>query len=355
MSTLNKAWKRWKEVILITLFVRVILFLVAFFFNPDSQRDFWNIWIRWDGPHYLEIAQYGYQKTGQESLFIVFYPLYPFLTKLIAYLVPSLTASLILVSTLFTFTCAIILFELTLLDFNKRVAILSVWFLNIFPLSYFLQASYTESLFLTTSMATIYFFRTRQFLTSTFFGILSSLTRINGLLLPPFLFLEWRFHKKGLLPILLTPLGFVIYMAINYYYFGEPFYFFKPLVSNWYKRGEWPWIGVLNAIKAVPPIGEPNFYIFSSEVIAIFFILIMTIYVLLKIRLSYGIYMLFNLLLITSTSFILSTPRYSLILFPIYIAFATIKGKIFLIILSGIFIPMLLFLTWIYTQGKWAS
>ncbi len=354
MSLTIKALIRWKEVLLITFLTRLSLFIFVYLTNTDSRINYFPVWNRWDGPHYIDIARNGYQTSGESALFIVFYPLYPFLVKLTALLVSDFTIAIILVSLFFAFVAAIFLFELTLLDFNKHTAILSVWFLNIFPLSYFLQASYTESLFLALSLATIYFFRARKFKFSLLFGILSSLTRINGLLLPPILFLEGKFNKKELLPILFTPLGFMIYLGINYYYFHEPFYFFKPLLNNWYKRSEWPWVGIMNAIHSVPATSNSNFYIFFSEVVAIFFLLAMTIYVFFKVKYSYGVYMLLNFLLITSTSFILSAPRYSLILFPMYIAFAKINHQKILILISLVFLLFLFFMTWVYTQGKWA-
>ena len=40
-----------------------------------------EVWNRWDAPHYLDIARQGYVSTGEESRWIVFYPLYPWLVR----------------------------------------------------------------------------------------------------------------------------------------------------------------------------------------------------------------------------------------------------------------------------------
>lgn len=52
-----------------------------------------------------------------------------------------------------------------------------------------------------------------------------------------------------------------------------------------------------------------------------------TVWCWLSLRKSYAVWMTFNWLLWTSTSFILSTPRYTLILFPVYILFARLAAR----------------------------
>lgn len=352
MSNLTRAFFRWKEVTLISLLVRAALILYTSL-NLKSENIFYP-WVRWDGLHYIEIAKNWYQSLGQQALFIVFYPLYPILIKITTFLTHDFLISSILIPLFFSLTSSIILFELTLLDFSKKTAFLAVWFLNIFPTSYFLQASYTESLFLTVSMLTVYFFRKNLFINSGLFGSLSTLTRVNGILLLPLLIMESKSFGNNTLSFLLLPFGSLLYITINFLTFGDPFYFTKSLSTNWFKHFEWPWLGIGSLIKSVPHYTDKDFYIYFSEVVALFFILIMTFYTFLRIRKSYGVYILLNFLIFTSTSFILSTPRYILSLFPIFIALGTLKNKFLLLILSVVFIIALFKLTLMYTQGRWA-
>lgn len=353
MSNLTKALVRWKEVILLTTLLKVSLFILSMIFDSNINT-FFSRWIRWDGPHYIDIAQHWYQTQGQEALFIVFYPLYPILIKIVSVLTQNFPASAIIVSTFFSFIASIALYELTLLDFNKRTAILSVWFLNIFPLAYFLQASYTESLFLSLSILCLYFFRKEKFKLAGFLGALSTITRINGLLLYPTLLIETKKSVKSIITLTLLPLGFFLYLIINKLIYGDFFYFQQPLYNNWYKKFSFPWFGINNLISSVKNFHDPNFYVYFSELVAIIFITFFTVFVFFKVRKSYGIYMLVNLLLITSTNYILSTPRYAVILFPIYIALAQIKNRFMLTVISTIFLSLLFYLTYIFTQGKWA-
>lgn len=351
MKKISYWLQRWHQVLIITLVIRLSLFLFSAFLSPDGNLV--NSWVRWDGPHYLDIAKNGYQVNGEPALFIVFYPLYPLLIKLVSFLTQDLAVAALLTSLIFTFIAAILLYELALLDFSRKVALTAVWFLNIFPTSYFLQASYTESLFLTTSLATVYFFRINQFTLAGISGTLASLTRFNGLLLAPTLIMEIKSGWKVLVTVFFTIVGFLIYLLINYVYFNDFFYFIQPLSQNWFKRLDWPWVGITNIIGNLSSVTHPDFYIFFSELVALIFLIIITPLVSRKIRLSYGIYLLTNLLLLTSTNFILSTPRYLLVLFPIYLALAIIKPRWILVTLSGTFLVLLILLTNLYIQGKW--
>ncbi|MDD5415604.1 MAG: glycosyltransferase family 39 protein [Candidatus Daviesbacteria bacterium] len=353
MGNNTKALIRWKEVIIITILVRLLLFSIPLFFTPHLINLF-DPWIRWDGPHYIEIAKHGYQTIGEPALFIVFYPFYPILIKAFNVLIGNYNLSAIIISWIFSIFASILLYELVLLDFNKRVALLSVWFLNIFPTAFFLQSAYTESLFLTTSLATVYFFRKGKIIQSGLAGALASMTRINGVLLLPILLTETKSVGKNLIAFILIPVGFFIYLLINYLTFKNPFYFSKVLSSHWYKHLTWPWISIQNLINFFQNQTGDYYYLFLAELITIFLLVIATILVYICVRKSYGIYMLLNLLLFTSTSFIMSTPRYTLILFPFFITLALIKNKIVLTLISTIFITLLFCLTYLYTQGRWA-
>lgn len=342
MRHLSKALTRWKEILLITAAIKIILFILS----PNLLS-----WIRWDSPHYIDIARNGYQSFGESALWIVFYPFYPFLIKLANVVFNSFDFSAIFISVFFSFIASIALYELTLLDFQKRVAMLAVWFMNIFPTAYFLQAGYTESLFLATSICSIYAYRKNSYLLSGISGLFATATKTFGLFLLPLMFFEKKLSRKNFLTFLITPIGFVIYLLINFKIFGDFFYFTKPLQLNWFKKFDWPWTGITNLLQNVAPLSD---YIYFSEIMAIIFIFFTGILVFFKVRKSYGIYIFLNLILTLSTSFILSTPRYTLSLFPIYILFGQIKNKLSIIILSYISISLLVLFSLLFTKGKWA-
>ncbi|OGE64977.1 hypothetical protein A3I48_00965 [Candidatus Daviesbacteria bacterium RIFCSPLOWO2_02_FULL_36_7] len=354
MNIQTQLFIRWRGIIFITILIKIILILFSAAANPHSTSDILSLWIHWDGPHYIDIAKNWYQTTGDPINFIVFYPLYPILIKISNIAFGNFNLSAIIISCIFSISASVFLYELVLLDFNKRVALLSVWFLNIFPTAYFLQAAYTESLFLTTSLATLYFYRKRSFIKSGLIGAFASMTRINGILLLPIFLMESKNLGKNFIALLLTPVGFFIYLLINLIIFNDPLYFSKILSLHWYKQLAWPWISIRNLINFYPNQTGDYYYLFLAELITIFLLAIVTILVYIKVRKSYGIYMFLNLLLFTSTSFIMSTPRYALVLFPIFILLAIINNKFLLALISTISLLLLFLLTYQYTQGRWA-
>lgn len=353
MENFIKLISRWKEILIVTALIRIILFFIPILITKDLT-NLSNPWVRWDGPHYIEIAENWYQANGQPSLFIVFFPLYPLMIKFLTFFLKDFLISSIVISILLSFISSIALFELVLLDFNKKVASLSVLFLNIFPTAYFLQASYTESLFLALTILSFYFYRKKLPLAAGMLGALSSFTRINGVLLLPSLLMESKVSTKNLLSLFIIPLGFGCYLLINYFTFGNFFYFTKPLIENWFKKFEWPWIGIQNLVNSIPNITSPKFYIYFSELITIIFITLMTCVVYFRVRKSYALYMFANLFLFVSTSYILSTPRYALSLFPIFIALGRISNRTVLVAIGFVFTSLLFYFTYLYTRGEWA-
>lgn len=352
MSNLTKALNRWKEVIFITFSIRLLLLILSEIINYNKGLNPLYYWIQWDGPHYIDLAKNWYQTNGEQALWIVFYPLYPILINIFNLFINDFSSSIIIVSIIFSFTASIYLYELVLLDLNKKIAILSVWFLNIFPTSYFLQSSYTESVYLTTSLACIYYFRKGLIFKSTIAGILTTMTRINGILLLPLLFMESK-KNKYFITLLFLPFGFLFYLWINYITFGDFFYFTKPLEFNWYKSFDLPWNGILYLIHSLPPPNHHLAYAYYTEFAFIILILAVGLYTFFKIRRSYGIYMFLNFLLFTSTSYVISTPRYALILFPIYITLGKIKNPYLLATISIISSLLLLYFSSLYIRGQW--
>lgn len=345
---------RWKKILIISLLIRLSLFIFPLFLSLGLSVDYISPWVRWDGDHYIEIAKNGYVTSGEQALFIVFYPLYPLLIKLIALVLGNFQLSAILISLIFSLVASVLLYEVALLDFDVKVGEKSVVLLNLFPTSYFLQASYTESLFLSLTLLSYFLFRTRKTLISGIFGTLSSLTRVNGLLLIPFIFFEKGRIKEKIALSTLTIIGFLIYLFINFINFHDAFYFTRPLYSNWYKHFEWPWISFIQGINGIRSINNTTDFVYMFEYVFIVFTLILGVLTFLKLKKSYGVYILLNLILATSTSFILSIPRYVLVLFPIYILLAKFSNRYLFISLLLVFIPLLLFFSSLYLRGQWA-
>ncbi|MDI6811050.1 MAG: hypothetical protein QMD80_05165, partial [archaeon] len=73
------------------------------------------------------------------------------------------------------------IYKLVKIDYSHSTALKSVFYLSIFPTSYFLIAGYTESLFLFLTIGCFYYVRKGNWLPAGVMGMLASATRITGL------------------------------------------------------------------------------------------------------------------------------------------------------------------------------
>ncbi|MEI3212397.1 MAG: hypothetical protein V8S42_08870 [Lachnospiraceae bacterium] len=75
------------------LFPVVIMCLFGDYQKPLGNADFLDTWTRWDSAHYINISEDTYAgaiENGQH-IFLVFYPLYPWLIRTLnlLYIIPS--------------------------------------------------------------------------------------------------------------------------------------------------------------------------------------------------------------------------------------------------------------------------
>jgi hypothetical protein len=196
-------------------------------------------------------------------------------------------------------------------------------------------------------------------------GAFAALTRVNGMLLIPVMAVEafmqyrrdgGRFRREWLW-ILLTSLGFLIYLSINYSVWGDAFYFQKVLEKYWYKKLTWPWVGIGGTLDAAWNRSPAEAHMVGVQ--EFFFIALgaaCTVWAWLRLRPSYAVWMTLNWLLVTSTSHVMSTPRYVLGMFPIFLLFARLADArpnwgavitLWSLTFLGIF-------TALFVQGHWA-
>lgn len=331
----------------------------------ESTRGLLEIWNRWDAPHYLDLAQYGYHATdvGEIRLFIVFYPLFPWLTRIAGLLVNDMLVGAFIVSTFASIATALLLERLVALDEPPAIARQAVWFLLIFPTSYFLHIGYTESVFMAGLLGCFLAARKGQWWLAGGLGALASLARVNGLVLIPALLAEawWQYRATrrwdwGWLWIGAVALGFGGYLLLNYSVSGDPLAFLQIQREHWYKSLTWPWLGISETIRSTvwrPPSEAHMLGI--QELIYIVIGLVCTILTCVTMRPSYSVWMVGNWLLCTSTSFIMSMPRYILIMFPMYILFARAardqRWRMAITVWSLMFMGMFISL---FVQGRWA-
>ena len=325
-------------------------------------RGWFEIWNRWDAINYQKLAEFGYNATDEMRPRLVFYPLYPWIVRLFAFVTHDYLISAFIVSTIASLATAILFHRLVALEYSKELAQRAVWFLFIFPTSYFLHIGYTESLFLMLALGSVLAARKQRWLLAGILGALTCLTRVNGLVLIPALLVEaghqyrttrrwqWQWLAIGVIG-----LGFCGYLLLNKHVTGDFFAFTSIMRQNFGKSLTWPWTGINSALGSLNREPGDAQMIGMQELSFIVLGLACTIVSWVKLRPIYSVWMTVNWLLFTSVTFVLSVPRYTLTMFPIFILFAMLAAR--RIWMAAITFWSLLYLALfasLFAWGRWA-
>jgi Gpi18-like mannosyltransferase len=367
----DRRWLDWSVVALILAIKALVLILggVAYTVwqnkNPARLHGWLEIWNHWDGPHYIDIARDGYVTQGDEQNWIVYYPLYPWAVRLFALVLRDHLLSAFAVSALASVAAGLLLRRLGELDLDRALSRSAVWFMFIFPTSYFFHIGYTESLFLALVLGSFFAARKRRWWLAGVTGALACLTRVNGLVLIPALaceaFLQNRTdgrRRPGAewLWIALIGVGFAIYLFVNYHVFGDPLTFLQFQRDRFFKMPAWPWVGIFK-VWTWKWTDARGMHINGTQ--EFFFILLglaCTIWCWRTLRASYAVWMTLNWLLFTSTSFVHSVPRYTLAMFPVFILFArfTATRPLWFGIITFWSLTFMSLFIILFVQGEWA-
>lgn len=338
-------------------------------------------WHRWDAPHYTDIAVFGYRAVdpgnltapgyqqvypGDLDLYIVFFPLYPWLVAAANAILRDPILSAFLVATVASLFVAPILYRLVALDLGHEIGLWSAGLLLVFPTAYFLHIGYTESLFLALAFGSLWLARTDRWWLAGVLAALAALTRVNGVILVPALaveaWLQWRADpdrrlRVEWLAIGGVAIGFGIYLALNQAVYGDPLAFSEIQRAHWYKALTWPWEGFAGVLAW---FGNPNpdsaFMYGGMELLFILVGLVATVATAIWLRPTWATWMAGNWLLTVSTGFVLSVPRYSLVLFGIMVWAAVIATRwraLGWVLVAGSATAMAYF-AWRFGSGQWA-
>jgi len=331
--------------------------------NASSLLEFTQTaWSRWDASHYLYLAEHWYTASGDAANFIVFFPLYPSILKLVGFFFGNIAISGIATSIVLFIVGSYFFYKLVAIDYSKKVAGYAVIALVIFPTSYFFNAPYTESLFLLIFSIAMYTARKEKWILSGIFSGLAVVSRPFGFLILPAILIEWYMSKNRhwrYLPILITPsiVAGLSYLFLNKIIFGNPLQFQNILATNWQKHFYSPVAGIIETWKRALSGGLTNYVVMVgwAEAITITISWVLIPFVFKYLRKSWAVFYLLSILLFSSTSFILSTPRYLLSIPPIFVLIALAqKNHLFKAIWSFISVALLFCLAILFARGQWA-
>jgi hypothetical protein len=288
-------------------------------------------WQRWDTLHFQAIAERGYG-AYDTSLYTPF--LFPLLMRLTAGIAGGNTLiSGLILSNLSYLIALYYLFRLTAMETDQSVARRCVFYLSIFPMSFFFLAAYSESLFLLTAVASLYHARQKQWLAAGAWGFLAPITRLQGALLPLVLGFEiWRTKKSGHFPapkawggLTLSALGVLAFPLYVRVALGRSVQdILHALSERFHGHFVFPGLAILSSLKHILAGKALPSDWFDLGFTLLFIVL--TIQVVRKLPAVFGLYSVATLILVlmkvAETQPLLSAPRYTLGIFPAFIVLA---------------------------------
>lgn len=302
---------------------------------PNTPYLVW-VFANMDGRHLLDIASKGYEKFN-----FAYFPLYPAAISFIRNIVLIQYVYIgLFISLACFFGAAFYIYKIVKLDYSESIAKTTILIFSIFPLSFFYQAVYTDSLFVFLSTACFYHFRKKEWMIAGFFGYFMCLTRLVGIALPIVLFTEWftpnrvtlttwrkninPFLKGAFISIMLTSAGFFSYLVYLHIFHGN-YLLFQKSFSAWQQSSlVFPPQVFYRYLKILLVVDKSLFVYWISvfELICTFIYLYLSYYAIKKIRLSYGLLMFLIILIPTFTGTFAGMPRYALHMFPIFLTIA---------------------------------
>lgn len=367
----------WKLILLIVLWLSLIFLPLGSgnnFLGGGIERYSLDpavfAWANFDGEHYLSIAIFGYKDLEQ-----AFFPVYPKLISLLsapfhtdlflAYF--SATFVGLLISSITFMLALLLLWDLILIDYPKKIAFWTVLLLLVFPTSFFFSSLYNESLFLLLVVTSFYSARKGRWGLAGGLGMVASATRVFGILLLPALLVEAYQQKiplRKFLWLAFVPLGLLGYMVYQWQTVGDPlaFYNLQLIVGEQHQLG-----GVLlpqvfvRYIKMLLTLDMSNILyqtVFLEFISGLVFLILPVIGLIKKVRLSYLVFAFLGLFLPATAGSFSSLPRYILVLFPSFIVggiiVASLPKSVKLITISALLIWLAIEAS-LFFRGYWVA
>ncbi len=295
---------------------------------------------RQDALWFLRIATSGYRATDGSA---AFFPLYPLAVRVVSSIVggrPLLAATL--VSNGAFFGSLVILYDLTVFEFDEAIARRTLVYLAIFPTAFFFLAPYSESLFLLLSLIAFRQARRDRWATAAVAGMLAALTRSIGIVIAPALVVMAfeRARTDGRSPwgravagaaVLLGPLAYLAWWGIALGDASAPL----RAQANWQREAAMPFVTLWRgAAMAFGFMGHPDPAYWTIDLLVTGVAIVAVAWGWRRIPFPYLVYAGGSLLLPLCYPFpsrpLLSMPRFVAVVFPAFwvIADATERRRL---------------------------
>lgn len=355
-------------------------------FNQEREPLALYIWSRWDGQWYLNIAYGGYGTIPYDA---PFFPMYPMLVAAMHAITPlPLAGDALLVSYIFLVLGLIYLYKLARLDLDRDLTTRAIITLILFPTAFFLVSVYTESLLLFLFCAALYYARLGRWWLVVPIAFAAGLTKIMAFALVLALFAEvllgeankpdglravnWRrllnpltlgrllisrLNIAKLAALVAAPLGLFTYMMFLYWRYGDPINFItvQP-IRFWRVRRtflEQVWFLLSRFSQGITAGDLPKL----SDIFIMLFLVGLVIYLALKLRLSYAIFIVGFLIVLVMSGDTLSLNRYMLEMGPAFIGIAALTRHLprTWAAMLTLFVPLQIYFALRYFLWNWSG
>jgi len=334
----------WSEALLIVVFVRLLLLFVAvgaaWMLAPGTGplgEDVFDIWVRWDARHFLEVAEFGYTDPRTDPHATAFFPLYPLLINALGMTGLPLAAAAMLISTAATVVACAYLHALAEEELGSGAGRRATLYLVLFPTAVFLIAPYSEALFLAGAVPAFYYARRGLWLLSIVPAAVAVGARAAGLFLLFGLVLEvvrrGDFRRTTLTRagIALGAAGVPVLAYAGYLWAvkGNPLYFLIDQREGWHRDFVGPVPSLINTWNLTSSEGSLTNWIFTwrLEIIAAAVGLGLVVWALAKREWGYAGFMGSMMAALVTSTWYFSIPRMLLTMFPAVLLLAAYTGR----------------------------
>jgi hypothetical protein len=288
---------------------------------------------------YVGIAEHGYEHmpfNADVPRNWAFFPLFPLLLRLASYVTGEFVITGMVLSHLCFLLALFLLHRLALLfNINADDADRCLFYLAVFPVSYFFSVPLPESLFLMLTVASFYFAKSERWWLAGLCGALASATRTTGvLLLPALAVLYWEMYRplipiralrKDGLALLLVPTGLISFMIYLHLITGNALAF-KGAMAAWGRKAGFFFSPLLDYLSHPSEIAAHwDFRLLNF--LAVTIALACGVALLKRRQFGLATYTLLAVLVALSSALLQSQARYAMVVFPVYMALALLGRR----------------------------
>lgn len=297
----------------------------------------------WDAFHFLRIADRGYLPPGLPCCDQAFFPGYPFATRAASLLTGgNLVLGGLLVSQLAASVAAVLLWLVAVQPGSRaegaagapgpipaQVGRNAVLFLAVTPFGLFLSSVYSEAMFLALCLGAWLAGLRRHWWLAGAIAAGAAATRINGVFLAVALGVmyvvqlraegRWR-PRPDAVALLLAPAAVGVYFSYLHARTGSWNNWQEAQTLSWQRGVAWPWEGLRVGWHQLVTAPSHDLVISrAADLVTAVAGVVLTGVLVWRRRWAEAVFLGLNVLVLVASNMIVSSPRYALVWFPVYL------------------------------------